>query len=102
VDLDIVPVRKKHPPDALRKVVRTMQEYAVASQLHWVLNVTFAEDVSRIQRQNAPQTSGVLRRLAVSILSQDTTVRDNLRGKRYRACLSTAMLKRILLGFAAI
>jgi predicted transposase YbfD/YdcC len=85
---------------AFAKVVRG--HWSIESQLHWVLDVTFAEDESRIRRQNAPQTSAVLRRLAVSILSQDTTVRDNLRGKRYRACLSTAVLERILLGFAAI
>jgi predicted transposase YbfD/YdcC len=82
------------------KVVRG--HWSIESQLHWVLDVTFAEDASRIRRQNAPQTSAVLRRLAVSILSQDSTVRDNLRGKRYRACLSTAVLERMLLGFAAV
>ena len=85
---------------AFAKVVRS--HWSIESQLHWVLDVTFSEDASRIRRQNAPQTSGVLRRLAVSILSQDTTVRDTLRGKRYRACLSTAVLERMLLGFAAI
>lgn len=85
---------------AFAKVVRG--HWSIESQLHWVLDVTFAEDASRIRRQNAPQTSAVLRRLAVSILSQDSTVRDTLRGKRYRACLSTAVLERILLGFAAV
>ena len=85
---------------AFAKVVRG--HWSIESQLHWVLDVTFAEDASRIRRQNAPQTSAMLRRLAVSILSQDTSVRDNLRGKRYRACLSTDVLERILLRFAAI
>ena len=43
----------------------------------------------------------MLRRLAVSILSADTSVKDTIRGKRYRACLNTNTLERILLGFAA-
>jgi predicted transposase YbfD/YdcC len=85
---------------AFAKVVRG--HWGIESQLHWVLDVTFAEDASRIRQQQAPQTSAVLRRLAVSILSQDTTVRDTLRGKRYRACLSTDVLERMLLGFAAV
>jgi hypothetical protein len=34
-------------------------------------------------------------------LSSDTSLKDSLRGKRYRACLSTNVLERILLGFAA-
>ena len=41
----------------------------------------------------------MLRRLAVSILSPDTSVKDNLRGKRYRASLLTDVLERILLIF---
>ncbi len=48
---------------------------------------------------HAPQTSAMLRRLAVSILSADTSVKDSLRGKRYRACLSTDSLEAILRSF---
>lgn len=79
---------------------RIRQHWSIESQLHWVLDVTFTEDASRIRKQHAPQTSAMLRRLAVSILSSDTSLKDNLRGKRYRACLSTDVLERILLSFA--
>jgi predicted transposase YbfD/YdcC len=82
------------------KVVRG--HWSIESQLHWVLDVTFTEDASRIRQRHAPQTSAVLRRLAVSILSADTLVKDNLRGKRYRAALSTDVLEQLLLNFAAI
>ena len=83
----------------LAKLIR--QHWSIENQLHWVLDVTFAEDASRIRKRNAPQTSAMLRRLAVSILSQDTAVKDNVRGKRYRASLSTEVLERILVGFTA-
>lgn len=83
----------------LAKVIR--QHWSIESQLHWVLDVTFSEDASRIRKQHAPQTSAMLRRLAVSILSADTSLKDSLRGKRYRACLNTNTLERILLSFAA-
>lgn len=78
---------------------RIRQHWSIESQLHWVLDVTFTEDTSRIRKQHAPQTSAMLRRLAVSILSTDTSLKDTLRGKRYRACLSTDVLERILLSF---
>jgi predicted transposase YbfD/YdcC len=81
----------------LAKLIR--QHWSIESQLHWVLDVTFTEDASRIRKQNAPQTSAMLRRLAVSILSSDTSIKDNIRGKRYRACLSTDVLERLLLSF---
>ncbi len=81
----------------LAKLIR--QHWSIESQLHWVLDVTFTEDASRIRKQHAPQTTAMLRRLAVSILSVDTAIKDNIKGKRYRACLSTETLERILLSF---
>lgn len=82
----------------LAKLIR--QHWSIESQLHWVLDVTFTEDASRIRQRHAPQTSAMLRRLAVSILSSDTSIKDNIRGKRYRACLSTDVLEQLLLSFA--
>jgi predicted transposase YbfD/YdcC len=82
---------------ALAKAIR--QHWSIESQLHWILDVTFTEDASRIRKRQAPQTSAMLRRLAVSILSADTSSNDTIRGKRYRACLSTEVLERILLSF---
>jgi predicted transposase YbfD/YdcC len=76
------------------------QHWSIENQLHWVLDVNFTEDASRIRQRHAPQTAAMLRRLAVSILSSDTSMKDTLRGKRYRACLSTDVLERLLLGFS--
>ena len=59
----------------LAKVIR--QHWRIESSLHWVLDVTFSEDKSRIRKQHAPQTSALLRRLAVSILSADTSLKDS-------------------------
>ncbi len=87
------------PPQAKRMAQLIRQHWSIESQLHWVLDVTFTEDASRIRRLHAPQTSAMLRRLAVSILSADTSVKDSLRGKRYRACLSTDSLEAILRSF---
>lgn len=89
------------PPKVKILAQRIRQHWSIESQLHWVLDVTFTEDASRIRKRHAPQTSAMLRRLAVSILSSDTSLKDSVRGKRYRACLSTNVLERILLGFAA-
>lgn len=88
------------PTKAKTLAKRIRQHWSIESQLHWVLDVTFTEDASRIRKQHAPQTSAMLRRLAVSILSRDTSQKDSLRGKRYSASLSTDVLERILLSFA--
>ena len=83
----------------LAKVIRG--HWSIENQLHWVLDVTFTEDGSRIRKDKAPQTMAMFRRLAVSILSQDTSLNETIRGKRYRAALSSDVLERILTGFTA-
>lgn len=88
------------PPKVKKLAKDIRQHWSIESSLHWVLDVTFSEDKSRIRKQHAPQTSALLRRLAVSILSADTSLKDSIRGKRYRACLNTNTLERILLSFA--
>jgi predicted transposase YbfD/YdcC len=88
------------PPKVKMLAAAIRGHWSIESRLHWVLDVTFTEDTSRIRKRHAPQTSAMLRRLAVSILSVDTSIKDNLRGKRYRACLSTDALEGILRSFS--
>lgn len=86
-------------PAKVKALAKAIRRHWSIEAMHWVLDVTFTEDASRIRKRHAPQTSAMLRRLAVSILSSDTSQKDTIRGKRYRACLSTDVLERILLGF---
>jgi len=89
------------PPKVKALAGAIRQHWSIESQLHWILDVTFTEDQSRIRKHHAPQTSAMLRRLAVSILASDTSRKESIRGKRYRASLSTDVLERILLSFTA-
>jgi len=43
------------------------------------------EDASRIRQGNAPEIASIFRRLALSILQQDTSLKSSLRGKRLQA-----------------
>jgi predicted transposase YbfD/YdcC len=88
------------PPRVRRFARLVRQHWGIENQLHWVLDVTFSEDASRIRKGMGAQTAAMFRRLAVSILGADTEVKDSIRGKRYAACLSTEVLERILLSFA--
>ncbi|QDU61695.1 Transposase DDE domain protein [Planctomycetes bacterium Pan216] len=89
------------PPKVKAFARAVRRHWSIENQLHWVLDVTFTEDASRIRKQRGPQTAAMLRRLAVSIISSDTSVKDSIRGKRYSASLSTEVLERILLSFVA-
>ena len=50
------------PSDAAQILAAVRQHWHVENRVHWVLDVTFREDDSRIRTGNAPQNMAVLRR----------------------------------------
>ena len=83
------------PPDAQQILSATRHHWAVENKLHWVLDVIFREDDSRIRKANSPQNMAVLRHIALNILKQDTS-KGSLRQKRYRAALDDTFLLKLL------
>jgi predicted transposase YbfD/YdcC len=73
--------------------------WGIENRLHWSLDVTFAEDHSRVRKDHGPANLGMLRRLALSILQQDTSSKDSLRGKRLSAGWDEERLLKLLTGF---
>ncbi len=69
--------------------------WCIENQLHWCLDVVFAEDDSRIRKDHAPRNMSLLRRLALNLLRQDTS-KGSLKMKRYRAGLDNTFLLQIL------
>ena len=74
--------------------------WGIETTLHWSLEVTFAEDQSRVRKQRGPENLGMLRRLVVSILQQDTSCKASLRGKRLIAGWDDEALLSILAAFS--
>ena len=74
--------------------------WGIENRQHWVLDVTFAEDRSRIRQGTAPEISAAFRRMALNILQLDTTIKENIRGKRLRAGWDESVLNAIYAGFS--
>lgn len=79
---------------------RVREHWGIENSQHYILDVTFGEDASRIRNGNSPEISSVFRRLALNILQQDTSIKDNIRGKRKRCGFDTSALESILASFA--
>lgn len=63
------------------------RHWAVENECHWVLDVVFDEDRSRIRLGDSPENFSLLRQMAISILKQDQS-KGSLKGKRFKAALN--------------
>jgi predicted transposase YbfD/YdcC len=84
------------PPQVERLASLIRGHWGIENQLHWSLDVTFNEDQSRIRQGYAAENAGLLRRLALSILKQDTWYSESLRCKRLRAAWENSALEHFL------
>jgi predicted transposase YbfD/YdcC len=85
----------------IKKLVEAIRgHWSTENSLHWVLDVTFQEDKSRIRKDNAPANFAVLRHIAVNLMSQNKSRKLSVRKKRFLASLdeeySRELLKTIL------
>jgi len=87
------------PPQVERLASLIRGHWGIENRLHWSLDVTFNEDQSRIRQGHAAENAGLLRRLALSILKQDTWYSNSLRGKRLRAGWENSVLEHFLMIF---
>jgi predicted transposase YbfD/YdcC len=82
-------------PDAERDSHIIRSHWSVENSCHWVLDVVFNEDASRIRKGNGAQNFGTLRRLSLNLLKKEPS-KQSLKMKRYRAGISNDFLMEIL------
>lgn len=71
--------------------------WGIENSLHWILDVTFREDHSRIRTGHGPENMGLLRRLALNLLKREPS-KQSLPQKRYRAAMDDDFVVKVLLG----
>ena len=80
----------------LNQVIRS--HWQVENRLHWVLDLAFHEDASRVRADHAPENLAIIRHLALNLLRRDPTRRIGLANSRFKAALNDAYLRSILAG----
>lgn len=81
-------------PDRLNQVIRS--HWSIENELHWVLDVAFGEDDSRVRQGYAAQNLSVVRRIALNLLKQEQTAKIGVRNKRLRAAWDHDYLLKVL------
>ena len=71
------------------------QHWSIENNLHWVLDVTFGEDNSRIRDRNAARNLALLRKIAINLI-QKCPVKGSVRGRRKKAAWDNDYMAQLL------
>lgn len=75
---------------------RIREHWQIENGLHWVLDIAFREDESRIRKDHAPQNMALLRHIALNLLKQETSVKVGMAAKRKMAGWDNAYLLKVV------
>ena len=87
-----------HPLSAAAFGEAVRSHWGIENCVHWVLDLSFHEDQSRIRAGYAAENFAVLRHIALNLLRQQTVKRTSIKGRRKMAGWDHAFLLRVLLG----
>jgi predicted transposase YbfD/YdcC len=84
-------------PNARKLATFSRRHWSIENNLHWVLDVSFHEDLCRLRTGHSPENLALLNRIAVSLLKADQTVKAGIACKRKTAGWDDNYLIQLLL-----
>ena len=85
-------------PATLGAAIRT--HWTIENGLHWVLDVTFREDDSRVRDRTAARNLALLRKIAINLIGRDRSTKASMRAKRKKAAWNDDYMFQLLAGSA--
>lgn len=76
--------------------------WGIENKLHWVLDVAFAEDLSRVRQGYAAENLAVIRHLVLNLLRQDKKSKVGIETKRLRCAWDAAYRTQVLSGITSL
>ena len=89
-------------PNAKKLLEAVRAHWNIENQLHWVLDVAFNEDQSRVRKGYAAENLAVIRHLVLNLLTNEKTVKLGKRTKRLRCGWDVAYRERVLARFNSL
>ena len=72
------------------------KHWDIEINLHWSLDVSFNEDLSRVRIGHAAENLSIVRRIALNLLKQETSRKVGISAKRKRAGWDNQYLLKVL------
>lgn len=84
--------------DADYLLASTRRHWEIENKVHWVLDMAFSEDQSRVRNRNAAANLSAMRKMAKNLLDQESSLSAGLENKRLRAASDPDYLIKVLKG----
>jgi predicted transposase YbfD/YdcC len=81
-------------PKKMAHAIRS--HWSIENKLHWVLDVAFNEDASRVRKDHGASNLSTLRHMAVNLLKQEKTAKVGVKNKRLSAGWDNDYLLQVL------
>src|SRR3954465_7748170 len=81
-------------PAVLAQAIR--RHWSIENALHWVLDVTFREDDSRVRHRTSARNLDLLHKIALTLVAADRGGQTSLRGRRKKAAWNDDYMLRII------
>ena len=70
--------------------------WGIENSLHWVLDIAFREDESRIRKGSAPENFAAIRHIALNLLRNNKTFKGSVKTKRLNAAMDINYLEEVM------
>lgn len=69
-------------PNANLLLQSIREHWGIENSVHWILDVAFNEDQSRVHKDHAPENLAVMRRIAINLLRKEKSFKGGFQAKR--------------------
>lgn len=87
-----------HATSAHKLLAGIRGHWGIENKLHWVLDVVFREDYSRVRCGNSAENFAVIRHIALNLLRQEKTCKRSIKQKRMKCALNEDYLASVVFG----
>jgi len=84
-------------PGGSEQLLRAVREHwGIENSLHWVLDIAFREDESRVRKGHGPENLATMRHMALNLLRRETSSKGGVKARRLRAGWDETYLLKVL------
>jgi predicted transposase YbfD/YdcC len=90
-------------PSRAKLILQSIRRHwGIENKLHWVLDMAFRENLSRVRQGYAAENLAVIRHLALNLLRQEKTAKMGIENKRLRCAWDTDYRNKVLTGINSL